>query len=312
MRHVLTLLEMTSEDIRRIFELTRELKANLQDGVREPVLAGRVQALLFEKQSLRTRVSFEAAMAHLGGTSMFLGQDVGWGKRESASDFGQVLAQYVDVIVCRASSHTQVEELARYAGCPVINGLTDLAHPCQALADLYTLDEIHGPLEGKRLAYVGDANNVARSLAVACGKLGVEFAIASPPKYQFDRAFLEQLTTAAPDVRVLQTGDPAEAVRGAIAVYTDVWTSMGQEAQAAERREAFKKFQVNAALMEEAPEGAVFLHCLPARRGEEVTDEVIDGHYSAVLVQAANRMHLQKGLLVWLLREVNREGGVGQ
>jgi ornithine carbamoyltransferase len=310
MRHVLTLLEISTEEIQRIFELTRELKDNLQDGVREPLLPGRVQALLFEKPSLRTRVSFEAAMAHLGGTSLFLGQDVGWGKREAASDFGQVLGQYVDVIVCRASSHAQVEELARYAGCPVINGLTDLAHPCQALADLYTLDEIHGPLEGKRLAYVGDAdaNNVARSLAVACGKLGVEFAIASPAKYQLDRAFLEQLTTAAPDVRVLQTAEPAEAVRGAMAVYTDVWVSMGQEAQAAERREAFRKYQVNAALMEEAPEGAVFLHCLPARRGEEVTDEVIDGHYSAVLVQAANRMHVQKGLLAWLLREVNQEG----
>jgi ornithine carbamoyltransferase len=186
----------------------------------------------------------------------------------------------------------------------VINGLTDVAHPCQALADLYTLDEIHGPLEGKRLAYIGDANNVARSLAVACGKLGVEFAIASPPKYQFDRGFLEMLTTAAPEVRVLQTVDPREAVAGAIGVYTDVWTSMGQEAEADARRKAFAGFQVNAALMEYAPEGAVFLHCLPARRGEEVTDEVIDGHYSAVLVQAANRMHVQKGLLAWLLHEV--------
>jgi ornithine carbamoyltransferase len=308
MRHVLTLLEMTTEEIQRIFELTRELKANLQDGVREPLLPGRVLALLFEKPSLRTRVSFEAAMAHLGGTTLFLGQDVGWGKREAASDFGQVLGQYADGIVCRATSHAQVEELARYAGCPVINGLTDLAHPCQALADLYTLDEIHGPLAGKRLAYVGDANNVARSLAVACGKLGVEFAIASPAKYQFDRSFLEQLTTAAPDVRVLQTADPEEAVRGAMAVYTDVWVSMGQEAQGAERREAFRKYQVNAALMEQAPEGAVFLHCLPAHRGEEVTDEVMDGHYSAVLVQAANRMHVQKGLLAWLLREVNHAG----
>lgn len=305
MRHVLTLLEMTTDEIRRIFELTHELKSSMQDGIREPLLAGRVMALLFEKPSLRTRVSFEAAMAHLGGTTLFLGQDVGWGKREAASDFGQVLGQYADVIVCRAKSHAQVEELAKYAGCPVINGLTDVAHPCQALADLYTLDEIHGPLEGKRVAYVGDANNVARSLAVACGKLGVEFAIASPAKYQFERDFLEQLAMAAPDVRVLQTADPVEAVQGAIAVYTDVWASMGQEEEAAERREAFRSYQVNAALMEQAPEGAVFLHCLPARRGEEVTDDVIDGHYSAVLVQAANRMHVQKGLLAWLLKEVH-------
>jgi ornithine carbamoyltransferase len=305
MRHLLTLLELSPAEIRRIFELTKELKDKFQEGNREPVLPGRVQALLFEKPSLRTRVSFESAMAHLGGTTLFLGSEVGWGKRESANDFSQVLSQYVDVVVCRAHDHAKVEELARYCTCPVINGLTNLAHPCQALADLYTLDEIHGPLEGKRLAYVGDANNVARSLAVACGKLGVEFAIASPPKYQFDRAFLEQLTTAAPDVRVLQTVDPREAVAGAVGVYTDVWISMGQEAEAEARRKAFGNFQVNAALMETAPEGAIFLHCLPARRGEEVTDDVIDGHYSAVLVQAANRMHVQKGLLAWLLHEVD-------
>ena len=307
MRHVLTLLELTPEEIRRIFELTKDLKGKYQEGLREPVLPGRVQALLFEKPSLRTRVSFEAAMAHLGGTTLFLGQDVGWGKRESTADFAQVLSQYADVVVCRANQHEKVEELARYCDCPVINGLTDLAHPCQALSDLYTLDEIHGPLEGKRLAYVGDANNVARSLAVACGKLGVEFAIASPPKYQFDRAFLEQLTVAAPDVRLLQTVDPAEAVRGAMAVYTDVWASMGQEAEADERRRVFASYQVNSQLMAHVEEGAVFMHCLPARRGEEVTDEVIDGHYSAVVVQAANRMHLQKGLLAWLLHELSSE-----
>jgi ornithine carbamoyltransferase len=304
MRHLLTLLELTTDEIKRIFALSKELKDKFQEGFREPVLPGRVQALLFEKPSLRTRVSFETAMAHLGGTTVFLGQDVGWGKRESAADFAQVLSQYVDVIICRTHSHDRIEELAKYCACPVINGLTDLAHPCQALADLFTLDEIHGPLEGKRLAYIGDANNVARSLAVACGKLGVEFAIASPPKYQFDRNFLETLTVAAPDVRLLQTLDPREAVHGAIGVYTDVWTSMGQEAEAANRRAALAEYQVNANLMEHAPEGAVFLHCLPARRGEEVTDDVIDGHYSAVLVQAANRMHVQKGLLAWLLHEV--------
>lgn len=304
MRHVLTLLELSTDEIAQIFRLSKELKEKLAAGARTPILPGRVLALLFEKPSLRTRVSFEAAMAHLGGSAMFLGQDVGWGSRESAADFGQVLSQYVDVIVCRASSHARVEELANFSTCPVINGLTDQAHPCQALADLYTLDEIHHPLAGKRLAYIGDANNVARSLAVACGKLGVEFAIASPPKYQFDRPFLEQLATSAPDARLLITADPREAVRGAIGVYTDVWASMGQEAEAEVRKQALADYQVNANLMEHAPEGAVFLHCLPARRGEEVTADVIDGHYSAVLVQAANRLHVQKGLLAWLLHEV--------
>jgi ornithine carbamoyltransferase len=173
------------------------------------VLPGRVMALLFEKPSLRTRVSFETAMAHLGGSSLFLGQDVGWGNRESAADFAGVLSQYVDVIVCRTNGHTRIEDLARHANCPVINGLTDSAHPCQALADLYTLSEIHGPLEGKRLAYIGDANNVARSLAICCGKLGVELAIASPDGYQFDRAFLQELTANVPDMQLFQTTEPS-------------------------------------------------------------------------------------------------------
>ena len=301
MRHLLTLFELTTDEILRIFAISKELKEKLQHGLREPVLRGRTLAMLFEKPSLRTRVSFEAAMAQLGGSTMFLGTDVGWGKRESAADFAQVLSQYVDAIICRTSAHARLEELARFATVPVINGLSDAAHPCQALADLFTLDEIHGPLAGKRLAYIGDANNVARSLAICCGKLGVELAIASPKQYSFDRPFLDDLATQVPDVKLFQTEDPREAVRGAAGVYTDVWTSMGQEAESAVRKESLAAYQVNPALMEHAPEGAVFLHCLPARRGEEVTDEVIDGHYSAVIVQAANRMHVQKGILAWLL-----------
>lgn len=305
MRHLLTLFELSPEEIGRVFAITKELKEKLQHGTREPLLRGHVLAMLFEKPSLRTRVSFETAMAHMGGTALFLGDDVGWGKRESTADFAQVLGQYVDAIVCRTNAHSRIEELARYSTVPVINGLTDSAHPCQALADLFTLDEIHGPLAGKRLAYIGDANNVARSLAVCCGKLGVELAIASPPGYQFDRPFLEQLTTEVPEVKILQTSDPREAVKSAVGVYTDVWTSMGQESEREKRKKAFTDFQVNTKLMEHAPEGAVFLHCLPARRGEEVTDEVMDGHYSAVIVQAANRMHLQKGLLAWLLNAID-------
>jgi ornithine carbamoyltransferase len=305
MRHVLTLLELTTEEIHRVFAISKELKEKLQHGEREPLLPGRVMAMLFEKPSLRTRVSFETAMAHLGGSCQFLGADVGWGKRESAADFSQVLSQYVDVVVCRTNAHSRIEELAKYCTCPVINGLTDSAHPCQALADLFTLDEIHGPLAGKRLAYIGDANNVAKSLAICCGKLGVELAIASPAKYQFDRPFLDQLAREVPEVKLFQTADPREAVRGACGVYTDVWTSMGQEAEQEARRQALAGYQVNAALMEHAPEGAIFLHCLPAHRGEEVTDDVIDGHYSAVIVQAANRMHVQKGLLAWLLNAID-------
>jgi ornithine carbamoyltransferase len=301
MRHVITLFEMTPGELACIFDRSADLKAKLERGVREPLLPGRVAALLFEKPSLRTRVSFETAMVHVGGSSLYLGADVGWGERESIADFSQVLSQYVDVIVCRAKSHRKVEELAKYASCAVINGLTDLAHPCQALADLFTLREVRGVLDGAKLAYVGDANNVARSLVLACGKLGVRFAIASPPGYEFDDAFLARVRDAAPSLQLQQTRDPVEAVRDASAVYTDVWASMGQEAEQADRAAAFAAYQVNEALMSHAPADAVFLHCLPARRGEEVTDGVIDGPRSVVIRQAGNRMHVQKGLLTWLL-----------
>jgi ornithine carbamoyltransferase len=302
-RHVLTLLELTSAEIHEVFALSHELKRNLTAGIREPLLPGRVMAMLFEKQSLRTRVSFETAMAHLGGTTLFLGQDVGWGKRETAADFSQVLSSYVDIVVCRTTAHSRIEELAQYCTCPVINGLTDSAHPCQALADLFTLEEIHGKLAGKKLAFIGDSNNVAKSLAIGCGKLGMEFAIASPPGYTFDSKFLAEVRREVPELQLTQTAKPREAVRGAIGVYTDVWTSMGQEAESEQRKIALKDYQVDVALMEAAPEGAVFLHCLPAKRGEEVTADVIDGHYSAVIPQAANRMHVQKGLIAWLLGE---------
>jgi len=305
MRDFLNVFDLSTEEIHRVFAISKELKDKFQAGLREPLLAGRVMALLFDKPSLRTRVSFECAMAHLGGSALFLGGGLVWGKREAAGDFAQVIGQYVDVVVCRTSTHSRIEELANFCNVPVINGLTDAAHPCQALADLFTLDEIHSPLEGKRLAYVGDANNVARSLAIACGKLGVEFAIASPPEYQFTREFLEELATKVEGVKIFQTADPREAVRGAMAVYTDVWASMGQESEAEIRKSIFAPYQVNSNLMEQAPEGAVFLHCLPAHRGEEVTDEVIDGHYSAVWVQAANRLHVQKGLLAWLLNAID-------
>jgi ornithine carbamoyltransferase len=300
-RHVLTLFELSTDEIKRIFALSADLKTNLARGVREQILPGRVLAMLFEKQSLRTRVSFEAGIAQLGGASLFLGADVGWGKRESIADFASVLGQYADAIVCRANSHTKVEELAKYAGCPVINGLTDKAHPCQALADIFTLQEHFGSLAGRKLAFIGDANNVACSLAVCCGKLDMQFAIASPPGYQFDKAFLAELQRNIPNLKLSQTTDPIEAVKGSCAVYTDVWASMGQEAEQDVRAKAFAPYQVNAKLMAYAPKEARFLHCLPARRGEEVTDEVIDGSQSAVIEEAANRMHVQKGLLAWLL-----------
>lgn len=301
MRHLLSCFDLSTAEINRIFAIAEDLKSKHAEGLREPLFPGRVLALLFEKPSLRTRVSFEAGMAHLGGSTLFLGEDVGWGKRESTADFARVLSQYVDIVVCRAKSHDRVEQLAQYCTCPVINGLTDRSHPCQALADLFTLREIHGPLKGRRLAYVGDANNVARSLAIVCGRLGVEMAIASPPGYEFDEDFTKQVEQQFGSDCLVLAAKPEDAVDGACAVYTDVWASMGQEQEKDKRCRDFASYQVSAALMSHAPADAVFLHCLPARRGEEVTDEVMDSPQSAVIQQAANRMHVQKAIIAWLL-----------
>jgi ornithine carbamoyltransferase len=301
MRHLLTLADLNSAEIERIFSITEDLKTKSLKGRREPLLPGRVMALLFEKQSLRTRVSFEAAMIHLGGNSLFLGNDVGFGRRESIADFGRVLSTYVDVIVVRANRHQTVVELAEHCSCSVINGLTDFGHPCQAMADLYTLREIIGPLKGRTLAWVGDANNVARSLALGCGKVNMKLIMATPKGYQFDEPALAWIRQQVPELDLTVTTDAVAAVRDAAAVYTDVWASMGQEGQREVRRRDFAPYQVNAKLLSHAQKGAVFMHCLPARRGEEVTDEVIDGPHSVVVQQAANRMHAQKGILAWLL-----------
>ncbi len=301
MRHLLNVSDLTTDEILRIFALSEDLKTKFGAGIREPLLPGRVMALLFEKQSLRTRVSFQSAMTHLGGASTMLGDDAGFGKRESLADFTRVLSEMVDVIVMRTKSHRTVVDVAAHSACSVINGLTDQSHPCQALADLFTLQAATGRLRGAKLAWVGDANNVARSLAMACGLLGVEFAVASPAGYDFDGPFLEKLATKAPGSKFLATRDPVEAVRGAAAVYTDVWVSMGQEAEQDRRRKDFADYQVNGKLMAAAAATARFMHCLPAKRGEEVTDEVMDSPYSIVVEQAANRMHVQKGILAWLL-----------
>ncbi len=301
MRHLVTLSDLTSVEIERIFAITEDLKSKYENGLREPLLPGRVMALIFEKPSLRTRVSFEAGMIHLGGGAMFLGEDVGFGKRESLSDFARVLGELVDVVVVRAKRHQTVVDLAAHCTCPVINGLTDLAHPCQAMADLYTLREIFGSLEGRTLAWIGDGNNVARSLATGCGKVGMRFVIAAPEGYEFDADFVETLEEEVPNFELVVTRDPAEAVADACAVYTDVWVSMGQESEVKERQKAFAAYQVHSGLMAKAPSDAVFMHCLPARRGEEVTDEVMDSPASVIVRQAGNRMHAQKGILAWLL-----------
>jgi ornithine carbamoyltransferase len=301
MRHLITLCDVSSAEVARIFAITEDLKTKFLQGLREPLLPGRMLALLFEKQSLRTRVSFEAGITHLGGSSIMLGDDAGFGKRESVADFTRVLSEMVDVIVVRAKQHATVEEVARHANCSIINGLTDESHPCQALADLYTMREHFGKLAGLKLAWVGDGNNVARSLVRGCGHTGVSLAVATPKGYELENQFVDEARKQFPNLHLVTTHDPAEAVRGASAVYTDVWASMGQEAERAKRLADFAAYQINGKLMRAAPADAVFMHCLPARRGEEVTDEVIDSPQSVVVAQAANRMHVQKGILVWLL-----------
>jgi ornithine carbamoyltransferase len=300
-RHLIVPEDLTAAEIEAVFAISRDLQEKFAAGRRDALLPGRVLALVFEKQSLRTRVSFQAAMTHLGGSSLFLGADTGFASsRESIADFGRVLSEYVDAIVCRSKAHATIERLAEVSSVPVINGLSDEAHPCQALADVYTLRQEVGRVNGLTMAFVGDGNNVARSLAVVCGLVGMRFVLAAPPRYQFDAAFRRHLTTILPQAVIEETTDPVAAVKDAAVVYTDVWTSMGQEAERKERLEAFAPYQVNAALMAHCP-NALFMHCLPARRGEEVTDEVIDGDRSVVVTQAANRMHVQKGLIAWLL-----------
>ncbi|NIL96678.1 MAG: ornithine carbamoyltransferase [Planctomycetales bacterium] len=306
--HLITLFDLSSHEIESIFSITEDLKVKFEEGHRDELLPGRVLALLFEKPSLRTRVSFETAMLHLGGGSLFLGDDVGFGKRETVADFGRVLSAYVDVIVVRAKQHQTVVELARHSTCSVINGLTDEAHPCQALADLFTLRERFGSFTAGRLAWIGDGNNVARSLAIGCALVGMPFVAAMPPGYELDPQVIADIQSTLPQAQIAVTNDPREAVRESIAVYTDVWASMGQEEEKEQRQRDFADYQVNQTLMKQAPADAVFMHCLPARRGLEVTDQVIDGRQSIVVQQAANRLHVQKGILAWLLGTKGRSG----
>jgi ornithine carbamoyltransferase len=308
-RHFVDLFDLSPENARDLIARAIDLKREDQRGYRPPYLAGRTLGLIFEKPSLRTRVSFEAAIAQLGGVAIFLhGKDVGIGVRESVSDFARVISQYVDVLAVRTFSHTTVEELARHATIPIINALSDSAHPCQALADLMTIHEALGTLDGVRLVFVGDGNNVARSLAVASGLLGLEFILASPSGYEFPPDFVARYEETFPEIPLIVEHDPVQALAGADVVYTDVWASMGQEHEADLRRGAFEPFQVNEALLAHAGPDAIFLHCLPARRGEEVTSSVLDGPRSVVIPQAANRLHFQKALLLWLLLDCWPEG----
>ncbi|TFH33836.1 MAG: ornithine carbamoyltransferase [Dehalococcoidia bacterium] len=297
------LLSVADLDRAQAEELIEQALVMKQGGMR-CLLPWRSVALLFEKPSLRTRVSFDVAVAQLGGHCLYLSpQEVGLGQREPVSDVARVLSRYVDCIVARVFSHDTLVALAQSASISVINALSDLEHPCQALADFLTIRERKGGLAGVRLAYVGDGNNVARSLALLSAMMGVNFTIASPRGYEIDAATasIARRMAAATASRIVLTEDPVEAVEAADVVYTDTWTSMGQEAESAIRREAFARFQVNSALMAHAHQDALFMHCLPAHHGEEVTSDVLNGESSVVFDQAENRLHVQKAILAQIL-----------
>jgi ornithine carbamoyltransferase len=303
-KDLLTLADFSADKIKGLLEKAKQLKEAHLQGAETSILKGKILGMIFEKSSTRTRVSFEAGMLQLGGHALYLNsQDLQLGRGESIADTAKVLSQYVDGIMIRTFSHEKIQELAYHADIPVINGLTDLYHPCQALADLLTIEEKHGELKGQNLAYIGDGNNVAHSLMIASAKMGVNITIACPAGYEPDQSVLQQSQKFAElsGSKVIVTHNPEEAAANADAIYTDVWTSMGQEAENDKRLKDFADYQVNEYLVQNAKKDYVFLHCLPAHRGEEVTAEVIDGKNSAVFQQAGNRLHVQKAILSEIL-----------
>ena len=308
MTHFISLARTDLSDLTRVLDVADRLKLQLKTaGRNESLFDGKTAALIFEKPSLRTKVSFTIAMQQCGGNVVTLsGEEIGLGTREPVRDVARVLSGMCDVIVARTFEHQKVLDLAKFSTVPVVNALTDYSHPCQAMADLMTLREHFGRLEGLTVAYVGDGNNVARSLAVACGKFGVRFVCATPPGYELPRDDMDRIMADVPTMDFTTTHDPADAVREADAVYTDTWTSMGQEGEKARRVRDFAGFQINAALLSRAPKRAVVLHCLPAYRELEITDAVMEGPQSLVFPQAENRLHLQKGLLAVLLLDLTR------
>ena len=303
MKHLTSLFDITADDLENILSTAEELKAKFRAGERPDLLKGYVLVQIFEKPSLRTRNSFETAMLHLGAGGIFLTEkEAGLNGRESLADIARVISSYSDFIVLRTFSQQRIVDFANLSGCPIVNGLSDDAHPCQAMTDLLTMREAFGDICGKHLVYVGDGNNVAKSLAIATSMAGVKLTIAAPEGFQLDNDFLKTVSDKYSNANVEQSADPKQAVSTADVVYTDVWASMGQESEANERKAAFADFQVNAELLAAAPSTAKFMHDLPAKRGLEVTDEVIDGPQSIVFQQAENRMHLAKGLFVWLAK----------
>lgn len=297
----LTLLDHGRDDLDRILQSAKEMKRAQRAGEGPQPLKGRVLGVIFHKPSLRTRISFEVGMAQLGGTSLYItDQEIGFGKREAIKDIGQVLSRFLDGIMIRTFAHDDVEKLAAASTVPVVNGLTDWTHPCQIMADMLTIQEKGLDLDALTLTYIGDGNNVTNSWIHATKSFGIDLRVACPEGYEpSEKSMALAAGGARGTVRIIR--DPREALSGAQVVYADTWTSMGQEAEAAKRREDFAQYQLNHELLGCAADGALVMHCLPAHRGEEITDEVIDGPQSVVYDQAENRLHAQKGILVFCM-----------
>lgn len=296
MKHLLKLLDWSKEEILETLDLADKLKAEKKAGIKHPLLEGKTLGMIFQKSSTRTRVSFEVGMYDLGGTPLFLSsKDLQIGRGEPVQDTARVLSRFLDGIMIRTFDQQEVEDLAKYGSIPIINGLTDFCHPCQVLADLQTIREYKGSLEGKKLCYIGDGNNMANSLIVGCLKVGMKVAIACPKGYEPDDSVV---AWAKENGDLLVTEDILQACKGADVLYTDVWASMGQESEAAKRQRIFKSYQINDDAVNAANEGVMVLHCLPAHRGEEITDKVLEDHADQIFDEAENRLHAQKAVLV--------------
>jgi ornithine carbamoyltransferase len=302
----LSINDLTADEIYQILDFTKVLKEKQKAGEPHQLLKGKTLGMIFQKASTRTRVSFEVGMWQLGGMALFLSSnDLQIGRGEPVKDTARVLSRYLDGIMIRTFSHLEVEELAEYASIPVINALTDLLHPCQAMADIFTAIEHKGELKGRKLCYIGDGNNMVNSLLHICTKVGMDISVATPPNYAPDATIVEQAAavakTSGSKISILD--DPFAAAKDADVLYTDVWASMGKEGEQAIRKQAFAGFQINSAIMQAAKKDAIVMHCLPAHRGEEITDDVIEGPNSVVFDEAENRLHVQKAIMALLMTD---------
>jgi len=303
-KDLLSVHDLSKDEVYEIFSLAKELKVKQKQGIEHHLLKGKTLGMIFQKSSTRTRVSFEVGMWQLGGMALFLSaNDLQIGRGEPIKDTARVLARYLDGIMIRTFSHAGMEELAHYADIPIINGLTDLLHPCQALTDIFTTLEIKGDLPGRKMTYIGDGNNMANALMHTCAKVGMDITIACPEGYRPDPKIVAEAEADAAKngCKVSVVNDPRVAVQGADVLYTDVWASMGMEAEQAQREKDFAGYQIDSALLKLAKPDAVVMHCLPAHRGEEITDEVIEGPQSVVIDEAENRLHVQKAIMTLLM-----------